>query len=222
MSKNSFTRLYALSFNGFLVITLNNLLYNLLTIIIAFGDDGEDMVKLGCDIDDYENSFLNPLMNRIKKAEELAGDVTIVIDEQDMNRARKRPELDIFAYGRVDKSTIEKIKSKEKLSLSGFFTLNIDELGVMYLDSNGTIDLLNPFSSYSQSAKVCFGKQEICEDVNFGNSMSITWFWSKILIEREARIVIDQCEFKLTIKGTVYQMTVVRIKVLISESWRYL
>ena len=73
-------------------------------------------------------------MNRIKKAEELAGDVTIVIDEQDMNRARKRPELDIFAYGRVDKSTIEKIKSKEKLSLSGFFTLNIDELGVMYLN----------------------------------------------------------------------------------------
>ena len=74
----------------------------------------------------------------------------------------------------------------------------------MYLDSNGTIDLSNPFGSYSQSAKVCFGKPEICEDVNLGNSMSITWFWSKILIEREARIVIDQCEFKLSIKGTVY------------------
>ena len=161
------------------------------------------MVKLGCDLNDYEKILLTPLMNRIKKAEELVGDVRIVIDEQDMNRARNRPELDIFAYGTVDKSTIEKIKSKEKLSLSGFFTLNIDDLGVMYLDSNGTIDLSNPFSSYSQSATVCFGKPEICDDVNLGNSMSITWFWSKILIEREARIVIDQCEFKLSIKGTV-------------------
>ena len=159
------------------------------------------MVKLGCNINDYENNLLNPLMDRIEKAEELGGDLTIVIGEKDMNN---RPELDIFAYGRVDKSTIEKIKSKEKLSLSGFFTLNIDELGVMYLDSNGTIDLSNPFGSYSQSAKVCFGKPEICKDVNLGNSMSITWFWSKILIEREARIVIDQCEFKLSIKGTVY------------------
>ena len=158
------------------------------------------MVKLGCNINDYENNLLNPLMDRIKKAEELGGDVSIVIGEKDINN---RPELDIFAYGRVDKSTIEKIKSKEKLSLSGFFTLNIDELGVMYLDSNGTIDLSNPFGSYSQSAKVCFGKPEICEDVNFGNSMSITWFWSKILIEREARIVTYQCEFKLSIKGTV-------------------
>ena len=172
------------------------------------------MVKLGCDLNDYEKILLTPLMNRIKKAEELAGSVTIVIDEQDMNRARNRPELDIFAYGRVDKSTIEKIKSKEKLSLSGFFTLNIDELGVMYLDSNGTIDLSNPFGSYSQSAKVCFGKPEICDDVNLGNAIWPTfgprlaqiwptWFWSKMLIEREARIVIDQCEFKLSIKGTV-------------------
>ena len=151
------------------------------------------MVKLGCDINDNEHRFLNPLMNRIKKAEELGGELSIVIDEQD-----------VVAYGTVDKSTIETIKSKEKLSLSGFFTLNIDELGVMYLDSNGTIDLSNPFGSYSQSAKVCFGKQEICEDVNLGNSMSITWFWSKILIEREARIVIDQFEWKLSIKGTVH------------------
>ena len=150
------------------------------------------MVLLGCDIDDYENNLLNPLMNRIKEAEELEGEVAINIDEQD-----------IVAYGGVEKSTIEKIKSKEKLSLYGFFTLQIDELGVIYLDCNGIIDLSNPFGSYSQSAKVCFGKPEICEDVNLGNSMSITWFWSKILIEREARIVIDQCEFKLSIKGTV-------------------
>ena len=150
------------------------------------------MVLLGCDIDDYENNLLNPLMNRIKEAEELEGEVAINIDEQD-----------IVAYGGVEKSTIEKIKSKEKLSLNGFFTLQIDELGVIYLDSNGIIDLSNPFGSYSQSAKVCFGKPEICNDVDLGNPMSFTWFWSKILIEREARIVIDQFEWKLSFKGTV-------------------
>ena len=150
------------------------------------------MVLLGCDIDDYENNLLNPLMNRIKKAEVLEGEVTIKIDEQD-----------IFAYGTVDKSTIEKIKSKEKLSLNGFFSLYFDDLGVIDFYSNGTIDLSNPFGSYSQSAKVCFGMPEICDDVNLGNSMSVAWFWSKILIEREARIVIDQFEWKLSIKGTV-------------------
>ena len=150
------------------------------------------MVKLGCDINDYENSLLNPLMNHIKKAKELGGNAKILMDEQD-----------IFAYGTVEKSTIEIIKSNEKLSLNGFFTLQIDELGVIDLDSNGTIDLSNPFGSYSQSAKVCFGKPEICDDVNLGNSMSFTWFWSKILIEKEARIVMDQCELKLSIKGTV-------------------
>ena len=150
------------------------------------------MVKLGCDINDYENNLLNPLMNRIKKAEELGGELSIVIDEQD-----------VVAYGTVDKSIIEKIKSKEKLSLYGFFSLKIDELGVIDFYSNGTIDLSNPFGSYSQSAKVCFGMPEICDNVNLGNSMSVNWFWSKILIEREARIVIDQFEWKLSIKGTV-------------------
>ena len=150
------------------------------------------MAKLGCDIKDYEDSLLNPLMNRIKKAEELEGEVTILIDEQN-----------IAAYGRVDKSTIEKIMSKEKMSLNGFVILKIDELFAIELNSNGTIDLSNPFGSYSQSAKVCFGKPEICHNVNLGNSMSVTWFWSKFLIEREARIVIDQFEWKLSIKGTV-------------------
>ena len=152
------------------------------------------MVKLGCDINDYENRFLNPLMNRIKKAEELWGELSINIDEQD-----------IFTYGRVEKSTTEKIKSKEKLSLNGFFSLQIDELFAIDLNSNGTIYLSNPYGSYFGYAKVCFGIPEICDDVDLENSMSFTWiwFWSKILIEREARIVMHQCELKISIKGTV-------------------
>jgi hypothetical protein len=148
------------------------------------------MVKLGCDINDYENNLLNPLMNRIKKAEKLGGNLSIKIDGQD-----------VFAYGTVDKSTIEKNKSKEKLSFNGFFTLQIDELGAIDLNYNGTVDPSDP--SYFQFAKVCFGKPEICNDITLGNSMPFAWFWSKILIEREARIIIDQFELKLSIKGTV-------------------
>ena len=100
---------------------------------------------------------------------------------------------------------MEKIKSKEKLSLNGFFSLKIDELLVIDLNSNGNIDLSNPSGSYFDFAKVCFGEPEICDDITLENSMSFNWFWflAKILIEKEARIVTYQCELKLSIKGTV-------------------
>ena len=87
------------------------------------------------------------------------------------------------------------------MSFNGFFTLQIDELGAIDLNYNGTVDPSDP--SYFQFAKVCFGKPEICNDITLGNSMPFAWFWSKILIEREARIIIDQFELKLSIKGTV-------------------
>ena len=151
------------------------------------------MIKLGCDINDYEETLLIPLMNHIQIAEEeLSGEVRISIDEQKL-----------VAYNEVGKSTIEKIKSREKLALNGSVDLEIDEFELK-LNFDGMIDLAKPFGSYSQSVKVCFGKPEICDDITLENSFPFfpfTWFLSKMLIEKEARIVIDQLELKLSIKG---------------------
>jgi len=156
-------------------------------------DDGHEMAKLGCDINDYEETMLNPLMNRIQKAEDLMGKVyNLEIDEQKL-----------VAEAKVGKPTIEKIKSREKLFLNGSVGLEIDEFE-LDLNFKGLIDLMNPIFSYpnvNSGLKVCFGNPEICHDILLGNSWFFTWFLSKMLIEKEARIVIDQLELKLSIKG---------------------
>ena len=153
-------------------------------------DDGESMVKLGCDINDYEETLLIPTMNHIQIAEELSGDVRILIDEQ---------KLDI--YNKVGKSTIEKINSGEKLALNGSFDLEIDEFELK-LNFDGIIDLSKPFGSYfnAQSVKVCFGQPEICHNTTLENSIPF-WLLSELHFKKEARILIDQLELKLSITG---------------------
>ena len=146
------------------------------------------MVKLGCDITDYEETLLIPLMNSIPKAEEdFVGNVTILIDEQKL-----------VAYAQGYKSTIEKIKAKEKLSLNGSVSLEIDEFK-FDLNFKGLIYLSNPF--YYPNVRVCFGKSEICDQIRLDSQIFFPWFLTKILIEKEARIVMGQLELKLSIKG---------------------
>ena len=148
------------------------------------------MGKLGCDIYDYEETLLIPLMNHSQIAEEVRGDVRILIDEQ---------KLDV--YNKVGKSTIEKINSGENLALNGSVDLEIDEFELK-LDFDGIIDLSKPFGSYldGQSVKVCFGKPEICHDLILENSIPV-WLLTELHYKKEARILIDQLELKLSIKG---------------------
>ena len=146
------------------------------------------MVKLGCDINDYEETLLIPLMNSIPKAEEhFMGDVTILIDEQKL-----------VAYAQGFKPTIEKIKTREKLSLNGSVSLEIDEFK-FDLNFKGFVDLSDPFNY--PDVKVCFGKPEICDEIRLESQIFLPWFLTKMLIEKEARILMDQLELKLSIKG---------------------
>ena len=56
-------------------------------------------------------------------------------------------------------------------------------------------------SSYRQSIKVCFGKPEICDNITLGNPILGPWFLTKLLTQKEARLVFDQFELKLSITG---------------------
>ena len=158
--------------------------------ILGHLDDGQQMAKLGCDINDYEEIMLNPLINLIQKAEDLMGNVyNLEIDEQKL-----------VAEAKVDKPTIEKIKSREKLFLNGSVGLEIDEFE-LNLNFNGLIDLFNPFDSYPPTLKACFGKPEICDYITVGSPIFYPWFLTKMVIEKETRIFFDQFEMKLSIKG---------------------
>ena len=148
-----------------------------------------EMGKFGCNIMDYEEKILTPFIENVQKAEELRGLVSLLIDEQE-----------IFARADAGKSTIEKIKSREKLPLNGSISLKIDEFEYD-LNFNGLIDLSNPFDSYPPTLKACFGKPEICDYINVGSPFFYTWFLTKMVIEKEARIVIGRFEMKLSIKG---------------------
>ena len=149
------------------------------------------MIKLGCDTNDYEETLLIPIMNHIQIAEEVRGDVRILIDEQKLD-----------AYNKVVRSTFEKINSGENLALNGSIDLEIDEFELK-LNLDGIIDLSKTFGSYSQlssqSVKVCFGKPEICHNIDLG-SLPYLLLSSKDF-ENEARILIDQLELKLSITG---------------------
>jgi len=169
-----------------------------------FLPDEENMIKLGCDINDYEETLLIPLMNHIQIAEELRGEVTILIDEQKL-----------VVYNEVGKSTIEKIKSREKLALNGSVDLAIDEFELK-LNFDGIIDLAKPFGSYSQSVKVCFGKPEICHNIILGSSTYL-WLLAQLNFEKEVRILIDQLELKLSIKG---DLTSVLGKIMLKEEFQ--
>ena len=159
------------------------------------------MIKLGCDINDYEETLLIPIMNHIQIAEELRADVTILIDEQKLH-----------VYNKVGKSTIEKINSGEKLALNGSVDLEIDEFEFK-LNFDGIIDLSKPFDSYSE--KVCFGKPEICyHNVNLG---SLPYLLFDKDFEKEARILIDQLELKLSIKGDKGDLGSLLIKIIFEE-----
>ena len=164
------------------------------------------MIKLGCDINDYEETLLIPIMNHIQIAEELRGDVTILIDEQKLR-----------VYTKVGKSTIEKINSGEKLALNGSVDLEIDEFEFK-LNFDGIIDLSKSFGSYSelgsQSVKVCFGKPEICQSWNLG---SLPYLLFEKDFEKEARILIDQLELKLSIKGDKGDLGSLLIKIIFEE-----
>ena len=110
-------------------------------------------------------------------------------------------------YFRADagKSTIEKIKSREKLPLNGSQSLKIDEFEYD-LNFNGLIDLSNPFDSnlpppYSPTLKACFGKPEICDYITVRSPIFYPWFLTKMVIEKEARIIFGKFEMKLSIKG---------------------
>ena len=153
-------------------------------------DDGEHMAKLGCDLNDYEETLLIPLMNHIEIAEEVRGVLRILIDEQ---------KLDV--HNNVGKSTIEKIISGEKLALNGSIDLEIDEFELK-LSFNGNIDLSKPLGAYidDQSVKVCFGQPEICHNLILENSIPL-WLLAELDYKKEARILIDQLELKLSIKG---------------------
>ena len=148
------------------------------------------MVKLGCDINDYEETLLIPIMNYSQTAEELMSDVTILIDEQKL-----------LVQNKVGKSTIEKINSGEKLALNGSVELEIDEFELK-LNFDGIIDLSKPVGSYidNQSVKVCFGQPEICHNLILENSIPL-WLLAELDDKKEARILIDQLELKLSIKG---------------------
>ena len=159
---------------------------------IAVSDVSEGITgKFGCNIMEYEEKILTPFIENVQKAEELRGMVSLSIDEQE-----------IFARADAGKSTIEKIKSREKLPLNGSQSLKIDEFEYD-LNFNGLIDLSNPFEN-PPTLKVCFGKSEICDYITVGTVGSpifYPWFLTKMVIEKEARIVFDQFEMKLSIKG---------------------
>jgi len=150
--------------------------------------------KFGCDLIDYEEKILAPFIENVQKAEELRGLVSLSIDEQEL-----------FARADAGKSTIEKIKSREKLPLNGSMSLKID--GFEYdLDIKGLIDLSNPMGLYRQSIKVCFGKPEICDNITLGNPILAPWFFApwfltKLVTQKKARIVFDQFELNLSISG---------------------
>jgi len=146
--------------------------------------------KFGCRLHfDYEETILTPFIENVQKAEELRGFVSLSIDKQEL-----------FARADAGKSTIEKIKSREKLPLNGSMSLNIDYFEYD-LSFNGLIDLSNPFDSYPPTLKVCFGKLEICDYITVGSPIFYPWFLTKMLIEKEARIVFGQFEMKLSING---------------------
>ena len=142
-------------------------------------------------------------MNHSQIAEEVRGDVRILIDEQ---------KLDV--YNKVGKSTIEKINSGENLALNGSVDLEIDEFELK-LNLDGIIDLSKTFGSYSQlssqSVKVCFGKPEICHDIDLG---SLPYLLLSKDFENEARILVDQLELKLSIKGDLESLL---IKIFMEE-----
>ena len=157
---------------------------------IAVSDVSEGIMgKFGCNIMEYEEKILTPFIENVKKAEKLRGMVSLSIDEQEM-----------FARADAGKSTIEKIKSREKLPLNGSQSLKIDEFEYD-LNFNGLIDLSNPFGSYPPTLKACFGKPEICDYITVGSPIFYPWFLTKMVIEKEARIVFGQFEMKLSIKG---------------------
>jgi hypothetical protein len=162
---------------------------------VAVSDVSEGITgKFGCNIMDYEEKILTPFIENVQKAEELRGMVSLSIDEQE-----------IFARADAGKSTIEKIKSREKLPLNGSQSLKIDEFEYD-LNFNGLIDLSNPFDSnlpppYSSTLKACFGKPEICDYITVRSPIFYPWFLTKMVIEKEARISFDQFEMKLSIKG---------------------
>ena len=171
--------------------SLNTFFFKSLSSTFAVFDVTEGVTgKFGCDIMDYEETILAPFIKNVQKAEELRGLVSLSIDEQEL-----------FARADAGKSTIEKIKSKEKLPLNGSFSLKIDDFEYD-LEIKGLIDLSNPMaSSYRQSIKVCFGKPEICDNITLGNPILGPWFLTKLLTQKEARLVFDQFELKLSITG---------------------
>ena len=150
------------------------------------------MGKFGCDIDDFSETILTPLIGRIVIAEELKGMVSLSIDEQEL-----------FARAELDKSTIAKIKSREKLFFDGSIVLKIDEFE-FDLSFKGPINPSNPSAdSYPPTVKVCFGKPEICDTITPGpgSSFGPMRFLTELLIEKEARIVVGEFEVKISING---------------------
>ena len=115
------------------------------------------MGKFGCEIDDFSETLLTHLMGRILIAEELKGMVSLSMDEQEL-----------FTRAELDKSTIAKIKSREKIFFDGSIVLKID--GFEFdLSFNGPINPSNPFAdSFPPTVKVCFGKPEICDVITPG------------------------------------------------------
>ena len=163
-----------------------------MSIFLAFDEEGGEMGKFGCDIDDFSETLLTPLMGRILKAEELKGMVSLSIEEQE-----------IFARAELDKSTIAKMKSREKLLMDGSIVLKIDEFE-FDLSFKGPLNPSNPFAdSYPPTVKVCFGKPEICDNItpDPGSSFGPMRFLTELLIEKEARIVVDEFELKFSING---------------------
>ena len=85
--------------------TFNIFFFKFLSSTFAVFDITEGVTgKFGCEIMDYEETILAPFIENVQKAEELRGLVSLSIDEQEL-----------FARADAGKSTIEKIKSREKL-----------------------------------------------------------------------------------------------------------
>ena len=157
--------------------------------------------KFGCNLFDYEETILAPFIENVQKAEELRGLVSLSIH-------KPGPSLvileELFARADAGKSTIEKIKSRENLPLNGSMRLHIDHFEYN-LSFNGLIDLSSPFYSdeFDSALKVCFGKLEICDYLTniIGSPIFYSWFLTKMLIEKEARIIFGQFQMKLSING---------------------
>merc|ERR1739848_43954 len=84
--------------------------------------------------------------------------------------------------------------------LNGSTVLEIDDFKYK-LEVKGLIDLSNPFIHPQSSIKVCFGEPEICDNITPGIGIFYPWFLAKIVIEKKARIVLDQFEVKIYIIG---------------------